>query len=143
MIYFLRFVIWSVFVLSCSFQSDVKSSWDVRGDGETLVLGSSRSLDCGGLIHNTSCPAPPSQQEALRQLMGFLFGFISSRPPGAKKRQFCVFPNLCNICGSCEERGAEKKMQIRLQGNYSRCGRQNFSGFFLLGFRPNPSGEGF
>lgn len=51
-------------MLTESIKTVAKACQDVRGEGETLVLGSSRSLDCGGLIHNTSCPAPPSQQMA-------------------------------------------------------------------------------
>lgn len=67
-------------------ETEVKAWEDVRGEGATLVLGSSRSLDCGGLIHNTSCPAPPSQQMALWWQKRFSVGrqrsgSISLRPP--------------------------------------------------------------
>lgn len=58
----------------CTLNTDwLNSSWqDERGKGETLVLGSSRSLDCGGLIHNTSCPSPPGQQMAVWMFKCFL-----------------------------------------------------------------------
>lgn len=115
----------------------------MRGDGETLVLGSSRSLDCGGLIHNTSCPTPPRKQAVLRQRMGSLFGSISLHPPGAKRDQSVSLLISGTSVAAVKKERKKKYMQIRLKGNYSRCGRQNFSGFLLLGVRHNPSREGF
>lgn len=122
----------------------------MRGDGETLVLGSSRSLDCGGLIHNTSCPAPPCpcQQMALWWVKFFFpVGSWEAVPPHCilpgcteSAMPLLLSPNLRYICGSCEKR--KKKMQIRIRGNHLRRAEREtprhegtFSGFLLLGYR--------
>lgn len=83
-----------------------------EGCCETLVLGSSRSLDCGGLIHNTSCPAPPSQQAALRQQN---FSSSSSlHPPGEEQSPFSLsyLMSLTSLT-AVKKDGKKKNMQIR------------------------------
>lgn len=95
---------------------------DVRGEGETLVLGSSRSLDCGGLIHNTSCPAPPSQQMAL--WWKCFFSPLENRevvpshcivPQGGTESALPLFQSLLHLWQLWRE-----NMQIRFRGNQSR-----------------------
>ncbi|CAL8364464.1 unnamed protein product [Arctogadus glacialis] len=51
-----------------------------RGDGETLVLGRSRSGHCGGLIHNTSCPTAPSHQYVFDSCEGTTRRKLASSP---------------------------------------------------------------
>lgn len=124
----------------------------MRGDGETLVLGSSRSLDCGGLIHNTSCPAPPCpcQQMALWWVK-FFFSPVGSREavpphcilPGCTESAMPLLlsPNLRYICGSCEKRKKERR-RCKLESEETRRAEREtprhkgtFSGFLLLGYR--------
>lgn len=103
----------------CTLNTDwlLNSSWqDERGKGETLVLGSSRSLDCGGLIHNTSCPSPPGQQMAVwmfKCVFFVVFFFFVCFIPKAERwlhlpvsspgqhSPLSPFPNLRYICDSC------------------------------------------
>lgn len=111
-----------------AFQEDeVEEGRGARGGGETLVLGSSRSMDCGGLIHNTSCPTPPSLQMALwwwKSFSPFFFWF----PQGSRRAvpPHCFLSrggsesalppsslsDLCCICGCCGEK-TKQNMQMK------------------------------
>lgn len=115
--------------------------WGVRGDGETLVLGSSRSLDCGGLIHNTSCPAPPSQQMALWWCKWFSTGrersgSTSLRPPlGVQSAlPLLLAPNLRYICDSCGKRTCKWECEENIGGEErdSETWGGTFSGFLFI-----------
>lgn len=72
-----------------------------------------------------------------------LFGSISWHPPGANRDQSVSLLISGTSVAAVKKERKKKYMQIRLKGNYSRCGRQNFSGFLLLGLRHNPRREGF
>lgn len=72
-----------------------------------------------------------------------LFGSISLHPPGANRDQSVSLLISGTSVAAVKKERKKKYMQIRLKGNYSRCRRQNFSGFLLLGLRHNPSREGF
>lgn len=105
----------------------------MRGDGETLVLGSSRSLDCGGLIHNTSCPAPPCpcQQMALWWVKFFFpVGNWEAVPPHCilpgcteSAMPLLLSPNLRYICGSCEKRKKGRR-RCKLESEETIWGEQ-------------------
>lgn len=113
----------------------------MKGNGETLVLGSSRSLDCGGLIHNTSCPAPPSQQmalwwwrwsplgrwEAVPSHCLLLGGIESALPPS---------PNLHCICDSCEKRTCKLESERTIWGEERHETPGNFLWVLPVAFSP-------
>lgn len=98
-------------------------------------------LDCSGLIHNTSCPSPPSQQMAVwmyREMYVFAsssFHFMAKRwlhlpasSPG-QRSPLSPFSNLHYICDSCEG----KTCKLDSKGIIRSCG-ETFSGSSLVEF---------